>query len=48
MQYIRNGYPSNLGRQLPTLSQSRQKELVKALANWFSYLYTNVYLQVFA
>ena len=26
---IRNGHPNNSGRQLPTLSQSRQRELVR-------------------
>jgi len=27
--HIRNGHPSNSGRQIPTLSQSRQRELVR-------------------
>ena len=35
---VRNGHPSNSGRQLPTLNQSRQRELVRVLANWFGYL----------
>jgi len=30
---IRNGHPNNSGRQLPTLSQSRQRELVRVPTN---------------
>jgi len=30
---VRNGHPSNSGRWLPTLSQSRQRELVRVPVN---------------
>jgi len=36
---VRNSHPSNSGKQLPTLSQSK---LIRVPTNWFSYLYMNV------
>jgi len=39
---VRNGHPSNSGRQIPTLSQSRQRELVRVPAGfeYTTYIYS--------
>ena len=37
---VRNGHPSNSGRRIPTLSQSRQRELVRVPAGFEYTTYT--------
>ena len=37
---VRNGHPSKSGRQIPTLSQSRQRELVRVPAGFEYTTYT--------
>jgi len=39
---VRNGHPSNSGRRIPTLSQSRQRELVRVTAGfeYTTYIYS--------